>query len=82
MYDIFDVLSLAGKNKAESNKAKNLLKLAMSDLENAEDCDSCIYKGESCPGVSGDCEYKWKHHDEALKLIGGSENGNFITDRC
>ena len=73
MYDIFDVLSLAGKNKAESNKAKNLLKLAMTDLEDAEDCDSCIYDSECCPGVTGDCTFKWKHHDEAMQLLGEEE---------
>ena len=57
-------------------KLKAMLRAAMSDLENAEDCDSCIYNGESCPGVSGDCEYKWKHHDEAMKLLkDGESNG-------
>ena len=71
MYDIFDVLSLAGKNKAESNKAKNLLRLAMSDLKDAEDCDSCFYDSAHCPGVTGDCTFKWKHHDEAIELMGG-----------
>lgn len=58
-------------------KYKELLKLAMSDLEDAEDCDSCIYEshGLRCPGVVDRCQYKWKHHDEAMQLL-GEENGN------
>ncbi|MBP5432210.1 hypothetical protein [Ruminococcus sp.] len=70
MYDIFDVLSLAAKNKAESNKAKNLLKLALSDLEDSEDCDNCIHDSARCPGVTDRCQYKWKHYDEAMQLLG------------
>lgn len=73
MYDIFDVLSLAVKNKAESNKAKNLLRLAMSDLEDAEDCDTCVYDSARCPGVTDHCQYKWKHNDEAMQLLGEEE---------
>ena len=54
---------------------KELLRLAMKDLEEAEDCDSCIYAYSStglCPANSenGECEFKWKHHDEAMKLFG------------
>lgn len=49
---------------------KVLLRHAMLDLEDAEDCDSCIYDSECCPGVTGDCKFKWKHHDEAMQLLG------------
>ena len=54
---------------------KELLKLAMKDLDEAEDCDSCIYAYSStglCPANSenGECEFKWKHHDEAMQLFG------------
>ena len=78
MYSIWDLLDLAHKNKVESNKAKKLLKLAMADLENAEDCDSCIYAYSPtglCPANSknGECEFKWKHHDEAMQLLGEEE---------
>jgi hypothetical protein len=52
---------------------KELLKLAMSDLEDAEDCDSCIYDSECCPGVTDRCQYKWKHYDEAMQLLGEEE---------
>ena len=53
---------------------KELLRLAMADLEDAEDCDSCIYDSKCCPGVKGDCQYKWKHHDEAMQILGEEEN--------
>lgn len=52
---------------------KELLRLAMADLEDAEDCDSCVYDSAHCPGVTGDCTYKWKHHDEAMQLLGEEE---------
>jgi hypothetical protein len=54
----------------EEPKYKELLRAAMSDLEDAEDCDSCIYDSSRCPGVTGDCKFKWKHHDEAVQLLG------------
>ena len=49
---------------------KELLRLAMADLEDAEDCDSCFYDSKCCPGVTGNCKFKWKHHDEAMQLLG------------
>lgn len=57
---------------------KELLRLAMADLYNAEDCDSCIYAYSPtglCPANSenGECEFKWKHHDEAMQLLGEEE---------
>ena len=54
-------------------KLKDMLKAAMADLENAEDCDTCVYDSAHCPGVTGDCTYKWKHHDEAMQLLGEEE---------
>ena len=59
-------------------KLKELLKAAMADLEEAEDCDSCIYAYSPtglCPANSenGKCEFKWKHHDEAMQLLGEEE---------
>ena len=60
-------LRLSGVND-ELKEAKRLLSLAMEDLEEAEDCDTCVYWDlDDCPG----CHFKWKHHDEAMKLIGG-----------
>ena len=58
-------------------KYKELLRLALADMEDAEDCDSCIYENQSfyCPGVFDRCQYKWKHYDEAMLLL-GEENGN------
>lgn len=53
-------------------KYKDLLRLAMADMEDAEDCDSCIYESQGlhCPGVVDRCQYKWKHYDEAMLLLG------------
>lgn len=58
-------------------KYKELLRLALADMEDAEDCDSCIYESQGlhCPGVVDRCQYKWKHYDEAMQLL-GEENGN------
>lgn len=50
---------------------KKLLKIAMADLREAEDCSCCIFDSKQCPGVTGDCTFKWKHHDEAIELMGG-----------
>ena len=56
----------------KETKYKELLRLALADMEDAEDCDSCIYESQSfyCPGVFDRCEYKWKHYDEAMQLLG------------
>lgn len=51
---------------------KRLLKAAMDDLEDAEDCDTCAYTLD-CPDV---CRYKWEHHDEAMKLMGEQNDEN------
>ena len=52
---------------------KELLWLAMDDLIEAEDCDSCIYgdqkEGDRCPGVVDCCQYKWKYYDKAIQLF-------------
>lgn len=53
---------------------KELLRLAMSDLEDSEDCTNCIYENSlRCPGVVDCCQYKWKHYDEAMLLLGEEE---------
>lgn len=56
-------------------EAKRLLKLAVEDINAAEACDTCEYypviNSDMCQ--KDDC-YKWRYVDEALKLIGGSEN--------
>ena len=55
----------------ENRELKRLLKIAMADLREAEDCSCCIFDSKQCPGVTGDCTFKWKHHDEAIELMGG-----------
>lgn len=55
----------------ENRELKKLLTIAMADLAEAEVCACCIFDSKQCPGVIGDCTFKWKHHDEAIELMGG-----------
>ena len=56
-------------------KYKELLRLAMSDLEDTEDCTNCIYENSlRCPGVVDCCQYKWKHYDEVMLLLGSGKS--------
>lgn len=58
----------AGMEIAEKyDKAKELLKLAICELGDAQDCDSCI---ADC-SIGTDCIYKWHCSNEAEKLING-----------
>lgn len=62
---------------AELCEAKQLLKAAMSDLAEAEHCGLCKYEADdiaTCQSKPVNC-FVWRYADEALKLIGGSENG-------
>ena len=58
--------------KTENDELKRMLKLAVEDFETAmieEKCKVCALEP---------CDYdeicKWRYHDEAMKLLGGSEN--------
>ena len=70
-----DVLRIC-QLEEQLKKAKRLLKAAVEDINGAEACDTCEYYtviyNDMCK--KNDC-YKWRYADEALKLIGGSENG-------
>ena len=58
----------AGMEIAEKyDKTKELLKLAICELGDAQDCDSCI---ADC-SIGTDCIYKWHCSNEAEKLING-----------
>lgn len=65
--------------KNENTELKRLLKLAVEDIEKMSDylCDNCYDDGWCpCANDDGNGNYfcKWKHIDEAMKLIGGNEN--------
>lgn len=66
---------------AELCEAKRLLKLAVEDFNCDIDsiCAICKHNDlvDGCPYIErySECEYKWRYTDEALKLIGGTENG-------
>lgn len=55
------------KSQEELAEAKRLLKLAICELGDAQDCDSCI---ADC-SIGTDCIYKWHCSNEAEKLING-----------
>ena len=60
----------------ELKEANRLLKVAVDDIARTESCFLCKYydkHNESCQ-TTDDC-FVWRYADEALKLIGGSENG-------
>lgn len=54
----------------EPKEARRLLKTAMEDMKILYEAG----KDEGCIGI----EFKWRYADEALKLIGGSENGTCV----
>lgn len=66
----------------ELKEAKRLLKAAVDDIYKARQgcncniCDMPPEPTERCQYENGeDCQFKWRYADEALKLIGGNENG-------
>lgn len=68
--------------EVELKESKRLLKAAVEDIYKARQgcncniCDMPSEPTERCQYENGeDCQFKWRYADEALKLIGGSENG-------
>ena len=74
-----DVLRIC-QLEEQLEKAKQLLKLAVEGFEYIHPytshcnghCNNCPFENEGL----GWCRVDWKYADEALKLIGGSENEN------
>lgn len=67
------------------DEAKRLLRLAIYDIYNAKrgiNCGICdmpkndidVEKRCEVDNVQPECKYQWRYADEALKLIGDSEN--------
>ena len=85
-----DILYMASQAKRitdlenENRELKRVLKAAVEDFKWLakwhDDCELCgsRYDNGDCP-VDGckDCDevYTWRHEAEALKLIGGNDNG-------
>lgn len=64
-------------------EAKRLLKLAVEDIKDmlphTDSCDDCALNKDDAHDCSNstlncDVKCKWRYADEALKLLGGSEN--------
>lgn len=62
------------KQKEQIAEYKRLLKAALADMNNGG-CNSNCYKCKHCGACDYSERFTWKLTDEALKLIGGSENG-------
>lgn len=80
MEEALDNSAKAGMKIAEELKeAKQLLKEAVEDLKNVSFCSICVNDTDNndrckkCKAVTLD-EFKWKHADEAFKLIEKGEN--------
>ena len=58
----------------ELKEAKRLLKLAVEDMSEENYCAKVCKRDKFACQVSDTCDFKWRYADEALKLIGGSEN--------
>lgn len=58
---------------AQNESLKKLLALAITEMKKAnfENCATCSHATENCSVK--DCDYHWRHEDEALKLIRGAE---------
>jgi hypothetical protein len=58
----------------ENKELKRLLRLAVRDIGKMKSCEEFPF----CVGCPKENEpyCKWKHNDEAMKLIGGAENAN------
>lgn len=48
---------------------KELLKIAVKEIQRLgyEDCMSCVHSGNCI--YADECDYRWKHADEAERLI-------------
>lgn len=56
----------------ENDELKRLLRLAVEDIGKLKNCEKYPFCG-GCPKESEPL-CKWKHHDEAMELLGGTEN--------
>lgn len=75
--------NLVKQYESKNAELKRLLKLAVDDLDTAiksceQDmlCEICSYH-EKCDCINycgGEYDRTWKHHDEAMELLGGTEN--------
>lgn len=80
-----DMLYMAAQEKRiaelenENRELKRVLKIAMSDIYKKCSCDNSdcdICEKEACEvACDYDDRFIWNRTDEALKLIGGNDNG-------
>lgn len=60
------------KVNTENDELKRMLRLAVEDIGKLKNCEKYPFCG-GCPKESEPL-CKWKHHDEAMELLGGTEN--------
>ena len=67
------------KAEAENAELKRLLKAAVEDMSEKNFCAKVCKRDNFACRVSDTCDFKWRHADEALALIGGGRDV-FATD--
>lgn len=74
-YSETEILAYIKELNETIGQLKEIVKIAMKDLEYAEDCACCLYNDPSalCPGVDDSCGFLWEHAAAAEMLIGGDE---------
>ena len=72
--DYIDIDKQLRTANTENDELKRMLRLAVDDIGKLKNCEKYPFCGR-CPKESEPL-CKWKHHDEAMKLLGGNENDN------
>ena len=67
-----EINQLQDVSDSENDELKRLLKLAVEDIGKLKNCEKYPFCG-GCPKESEPL-CKWKHRDEAMKLLGGAES--------
>lgn len=61
--------------QAEIDELKRLLRLAMDDLDWVQVCSTCKdYENDGDPHCAKGCWYRWRHADEAEKMLNRGES--------
>lgn len=72
--DYIDIDKQLRTANTENDELKRMLRLAVDDIGKLKNCEKYPFCG-GCPKESEPL-CKWKHHDEAMELLGGNENDN------
>lgn len=73
--DYTDIDNKLRTANTENDELKRMLSLAVKDIGKLKNCEKYPFCG-GCPKESEPL-CKWKHHDEAMKLLGGTKNDKY-----